>query len=87
MVNVKTYIFHAVVEPDQMPDGLPALHAFMQALNGCDTWGHDHAEALANARKAIELYVADLNDASEPMPVETEKGTIELDEPSVAVNV
>jgi antitoxin HicB len=84
---VKSYVFRIVVEPDQMPDGTPAYHAYAPALKGCDSWGHDRAEALANAREAVELYVADLLDAGEPVPVDAGQGTIELEEPAVAVNV
>lgn len=66
---MKSYVFRIIVEPDQMPDGTPAFHAFAPALKGCDTWGHDRAEALANAREAAELYVADLIDAGEHMSI------------------
>ena len=40
---------------------------------------------MANAREAVELYVQDLLEAGEKIPLE--QGTIELPEPAVAVNV
>lgn len=84
---MKSYVFRIVVEPDQMADGTPAFHAFAPALKGCDTWGHSREEALANAREAVELYVADLIEAGESVPVDAGQGTIELEVPAVAVNV
>lgn len=84
---MKSYVFRIVVEPDKMPDGTPAFHAFAPALRGCDTWGHTADEAIANAREAVELYVADLVEAGEPVPVDPGQGTIELETPGVLVNV
>lgn len=84
---MKSYVFRVIVEPDQMPDGTRAYHASAPALAGCHTWGHSPEEALANAREAVELYVADLIDAGEPVPVDPGQGTIELDVPAVAVTV
>jgi antitoxin HicB len=84
---MKSYVFRIVVEPDQFPDGRAAFHAFAPALKGCDTLGHSREEALANAREAVELYVQDLIEAGEPIPVDIDQGTIELPAPAVAVNV
>ena len=56
-----------------------------QTLKGCHTWGRSTEEALANIREAIDLYVQDLVDAGEPIPLD--QGTIELAEPAVAINV
>lgn len=82
---MKSYVFKAVVEPDQFEDGRKAWHAFCPALKGCNTWGHSREEALANLREAIDLYVQDLIDAGDAIPVD--QGTIELPDPAVVVNV
>ena len=44
-----------------------------------------YEEALANLREAMDLYVQDLIEAGEQMPVS--QGTIELPEPALVVNV
>lgn len=82
---MKSYVFKVVVEPDRFEDGRDAWHAACPTLKGCHTWGHTRDEALTNIREAIDLYVQDLIEAGERIPVD--QGTIELQEPSVAVNV
>ena len=69
-----------VVDPDDS-----GYHAYCPALKGCRTWGHTREEAMANIREAIDLYVQDLLEAGERIPVD--QGTIELPEPAVVVNV
>jgi predicted RNase H-like HicB family nuclease len=82
---MKSFVFKVAVEPDKFEDGRAAWHAFCPALKGCHTWGHTYEEALAKLREAIDLYVQDLIEAGEQVPVG--QGTIELQEPVVAVNV
>ena len=84
---MKSYIFKIVVEEDAFEDGRIAYHAYCPALKGCHTWGHTYHEALANVREAVELYVEDLREAGDPIPVDPEQGALELPTPSVAVNV
>jgi len=84
---MKSYVFKVAVEADKFEDGRPAWHAFCPALKGCHTWGHTYEEALSNVREAVELFVQDLLEAGEPIPVDAEEGTIELPVPAVAVNV
>ena len=84
---MKSYIFKIVVEEDAFEDGRIAYHAYCPALKGCHTWGHTYSEALANIREAVELYVEDLREAGEPIPIDPEQGALELPTPSVAVNV
>jgi len=84
-VSVKSYVFKVVIEPDKFEDGREAWQAHCPALKGCRTWGHTRDEAMANIRDAIDLYVQDLLEAGEPIPVD--QGTIELPEPAVVVNV
>jgi predicted RNase H-like HicB family nuclease len=47
--------------------------------------GASYEEALANIREAIDLYVQDLLEAGQAIPLD--QGTIELAEPAVLVNV
>ena len=82
---MKSYVFKVVIEPDKFEDGRDAWQALCPALKGCRTWGHTREEALANIREAIDLYVQDLVQAGEHIPVT--EGTIELSEPAVLVNV
>ena len=84
---MKSYIFKIVVEEDSFEDGRGAYHAYCPALKGCHTWGHTYSEALANIREAVELYVEDLREAGDPIPVDPEQGALELPTPSVVVNV
>lgn len=84
---MKSYIFKVVVEEDTFEDGRRAYHAFCPALKGCHTWGHTYDEALACIREAVELYVEDLREAGEDIPVDANLGAIEWPSPSVAVNV
>ena len=82
---MKSYVFKVVVEPDEFEDGRDAWHASCRALKGCNSWGHTYEEALSNIREAIDLYVQDLVESGEAIPVD--QGTIELAEPAVLVNV
>lgn len=84
---MKSYIFSVVIEEDAFEDGRKAYHAYCPALKGCHTWGHTYEEALANIREAVELYVDDLIETGEDIPVHHEKGVMKLDTPSVVVNV
>ena len=84
---MKSYIFRVVIEEDIFEDGRKAYHAYCPALKGCHTWGHTHEEALANIKEAVELYVEDLREAGEPIPVNPQQGAVEWPTPSVAVNV
>jgi predicted RNase H-like HicB family nuclease len=79
-------VFKVAMEDDAFEDGRPAFHAYCPALKGCHTWGHTYQEALANIREAVELYIEDLIEAGDPVPVDAELGSIELPAPSVAVN-
>ncbi|HLZ11904.1 MAG TPA: type II toxin-antitoxin system HicB family antitoxin [Candidatus Acidoferrum sp.] len=67
---MKSYVFKVRVDPDKFEDGRAAWHASCPALKGCHTWGHTYEEALANVREAIDLYVQDLIESCEPVPVD-----------------
>ena len=83
---MKSHIFKVVIEEDKFEDGRKAYHAFCPPLRGCHSWGHTAEEALANIREAVELYIEDLVEAGEPIPVDPEKGAVEWPSPSVVVN-
>ncbi len=83
---MKSHIFRVVIEEDKFENGSGAYHAACPALRGCHTWGHTPEEALANLQEAVELYLEDLTEAGEPIPVDAEKGAIELPSPAVVVN-
>jgi predicted RNase H-like HicB family nuclease len=84
---MQAHVFTAVVEADQFEDGSPAHHAWCPALKGCHTWGHNEQEALARLEEAVELYLEDLRDAGESIPVDPERGAILMPSPAIAVNL
>ena len=84
---MNSYIFSVVVEEDNFEDGTKAYHAHCPALQGCHTWGHTPEEALMNIQEAVELYVEDLIEGADGIPVDPEKGVLERDTPCVVVNV
>lgn len=53
--------------------------ANVPALPGCVSQGDTRAEAMANIREAIELYVEDCRDAGDPVPTEAGKEFVEVD--------
>jgi predicted RNase H-like HicB family nuclease len=53
--------------------------ASVPALPGCVSQGDTRAEALANIREAIELYLDDCRDAGDPIPTEAGKEFVQID--------
>jgi len=49
------------------------------ALPGCVSQGDTRAEALANIRDAIELYVEDCRAAGDPVPTDAGKEVVEVE--------
>jgi len=49
------------------------------ALPGCVSQGGTPAEALANIREAIELYVQDCREAGDPVPTEVGKEFVDIE--------
>ena len=84
---MKSYIFSVVIEEDAFEDGRKAYHAYCPALKGCRTWGHTADEALMNIQEVVDLYVEDMIDSENPIPVDPENGAEERDTPSVVVNI
>ena len=58
------------------PDG--GYVVTVPVLPGCVSQGDTRAEALANIREAIELYVEDCVAAGDPVPLEDEAEFVEL---------
>jgi predicted RNase H-like HicB family nuclease len=52
--------------------------ASVPALPGCVSQGDSRADALANIREAIELYVQDCREAGDPVPTEAGKEFVEI---------
>jgi predicted RNase H-like HicB family nuclease len=53
--------------------------ASVPVLPGCVSQGDSRAEALANVREAIALYVEDCRAAGDPVPTEAGKEFVEID--------
>ena len=53
--------------------------ASVPALPGCVSQRDDRAQALANIREAIELYVEDCRDAGDSVPAGAGKEFVELE--------
>lgn len=68
--TLKSYIFRVVIEEDAQADEPKAFHAHCPALKGCHTWGHTYEEALSHIKEAVELYIEDLREAGEPIPLD-----------------
>jgi predicted RNase H-like HicB family nuclease len=52
--------------------------ASVPALPGCVSQGDTRAEALANIREAIEVYLEDCREAGDPVPTEAGKEFVEV---------
>jgi predicted RNase H-like HicB family nuclease len=53
--------------------------AIVPALPGCVSQGDDRAEALANVREAIELYIEDCREAGDPVPTEIGREFVDIE--------
>jgi len=62
---------------EQEDDG--GFSVSVPALPGCHSQGDSRAEAMANIREAIELYVENLRDAGESIPTEAGKEFVEIE--------
>jgi predicted RNase H-like HicB family nuclease len=84
---MKSYVFSVVIEEDTFEDGRQAYHAYCPGLKGCHTWGYTYDEALVNIQEAVQLYIEDVLESGESIPVDPEMGITVQDTPSVVVNV
>ena len=55
--------FQVVIERDG-----DRYHAYCPILKGCHTWGHSREEAIQYIEEAVELYIANLIRAGDPIP-------------------
>jgi predicted RNase H-like HicB family nuclease len=55
--------------------------AVVPALPGCTSQGDTRAEALKNIEEAIELYLEDVREAGEPIPIESDREYVEVTAP------
>ena len=64
---MKSYAFRVVVEADE-----ERWHAYCPALEekGAATWGSTEKEALVHIKEVVEMVVAELLEAGEPLPEE-----------------
>ncbi len=53
--------------------------ATVPALPGCVSQGDNRAEALANVREAIELYIEDCRAAGDPVPTEIGREFVDIE--------
>jgi predicted RNase H-like HicB family nuclease len=72
----RTVVRYTVVLEQESDGGYVAI---VPALAGCVSQGSSRAEALANIREAIELYVEDCRDAGDPVPSEVGKEFVEVE--------
>jgi len=66
--------FRVIVEPDE--DGI--FVATVPSLPGCVSQGTSRAEALHNAREAIEGYLESLRDRGDPIPPAINEEVIDI---------
>jgi predicted RNase H-like HicB family nuclease len=62
---------------EQEPDG--GYVASVPTLPGCVSQGDTRAEALANIREAIALYIEDCRHAGDPIPTEAGREFVEIE--------
>ena len=55
--------------------------ATVPALPGCVSQGDARAEVLKNIEEAIAVYLEDVRDAGEPLPVEADREYVEVTAP------
>lgn len=81
---MKTYIFKAVVEPDE-----DRWSAYCPALlkQGAATWGRTEEAALKNLQEVVQMVLESLIEHGEPVP-EGPTGEVHVsEEPRVAVTI
>ncbi len=81
---MKTYIFRAVVEPDE-----DRWSAYCPALlkQGGATWGHTQQEALKNLQEVVRMVLESLSEHGEPVPEGPAAEVHVSEEPRVAVTI
>lgn len=79
---MKTFVLRVALKEEE--DGRWSVT--VPALPGCSSWGSSVQEALNNIKDAAEIYIEDMIDAGEGIPLSSDKIEI-IDEPAVAVSL
>lgn len=79
---MKTLVLRVTLKEEE--DG--RWSASIPALPGCSSWGYNKQEALDNIKDAAEIYIEDMIDAGEGIPIPSDKIEV-IDEPAVAVSL
>jgi len=81
---MKSYVFKAVVEPDE-----DRWSAYCPALlkQGAATWGYTKEEALKNLQEVVQLVLESLAEHGEPVPEGPVDEVYVSEEPHVAATI
>ena len=79
---MKTFVLKVTLNEEE--DG--RWSASVPALPGCSSWGYSKQEALDNIKDAAEIYIEDMIESGEALPVPSDKIEV-IDEPAVAVSL
>ncbi|MBC8456473.1 MAG: type II toxin-antitoxin system HicB family antitoxin [Deltaproteobacteria bacterium] len=79
---MKTFVLRVALKKEE--DG--RWSAVIPALPGCSSWGYSQQESLANIKDAAELFIEDMVDAGEGLPITSDYIKV-MDEPAVAVSI
>lgn len=75
----KVHTYTIILQPETDSEFVGYYNASVPALPGCFSYGANRKEALTNIREAIELYLEDLLQSGEPIPVDhTEQVKLEV---------
>ena len=81
---MKTYIFKAVVEPD---DARWSAYCPALVTQGASTWGDTREEALKNLEDVVRMVLESLVEHGEPLP-QGPVGEVRIfEEPQIAVTI
>lgn len=81
---MKTYIFKAVVEPD---DDRWAAYCPVLLPHGTSTWGTTREEALKNLEEVVRMVLESLVEHGDPVPQGPLSDVRISEEPQVAVTI
>ncbi|ODS30386.1 MAG: hypothetical protein SCARUB_04507 [Candidatus Scalindua rubra] len=79
---MKTFVLKVTLKEED--DG--RWSASIPALPGCSSWGYSKQEALDNVKDAANIYIEDMIDAGEEIPISSDKIEV-MDEPVIAVSL
>lgn len=83
-MNMKTYTFKVIVEPDEdrWHACCPALHQF-----GAATWGNTREEAFQHIREVVQMVIAELREDGITIPAGPKEDVEVFSDERVAVTV